>query len=151
MLLISRRQGGVWEERAMGGLGYDEWEGGDDVFLEGGGGDVRWFCTAIILGSVKGWRKAILQGRGGWVRADAGRVKLIPHSGQVANIFFRCPAGKYLFPPSTLLYVEMWFPWGSKYLISENSKIWVQHKICIVSTCLTFCGIQFRPPRFCCL
>ena len=28
VLLISRRQGGVWEERAMGDLGYDEWEGG---------------------------------------------------------------------------------------------------------------------------
>ena len=110
MLLISRRQGGVWEERAMGGLGYDEWERGDDVFLEGGGGDVRWFCTAMLLGNVKGWRKAILQGRGGWVRADAGRVKLIPHSGQVANIFSAVQlANIYFYLAICWNVVSLWF------------------------------------------
>ena len=39
VLLISRRQGGVWEERAIGGLGYDEWEGGD----------IMYFCKEVAV------------------------------------------------------------------------------------------------------
>ena len=62
-------------------------KGGYNVFLKGGGGDVRWFCTAIILGSVKGWRKAILQVRGGWVR---GKIDSTQRAG--GKYFFQVPS-----------------------------------------------------------